>query len=85
MKGLNVTSETAKLFFECLESATSISAENKNDIKTVKNTYAQRGSSAGDASGMNADGTNPSGNAGNTANASRESWVVQRVPRRHRS
>ena len=39
VKGLNVTSETAKLFFECLEGAASISSENKSDIKTIKNSF----------------------------------------------
>ena len=61
VKVLNVTSETAKLFFECLEGAPSISSENKSDIKTIKNSFSQRGSSAGDASATNADGGIPSG------------------------
>jgi len=81
VKGLNVTSETAKLFFECLEGAASISSENKSDIKTIKNSFSQRGSSAGDASATNADGGSPSGgNSGNTTSASGNPGISNGFP-----
>ena len=80
MKGLNVTSETAKLFFECLEGAASISSENKSDIKTIKNSFSQRGSSAGDASATNADGGSPSGGNSEIRRAGQGTWISNGSP-----
>jgi len=69
-KGLNITSEAANLFFDCLEQTQQlISADTKNDIKTVKMLFAQRGSSAGDVNGAHGNDMNgndsSSGNSGN--------------------